>query len=71
MFIATIVIILMLGICLINCAHYPPTFLQDHPFSFRSNSFSLVNCAPEEDPGEDPALPYDEVLTNSKDTPVG
>ena len=53
MFIATIVIILMLGICLVNCVHYPPTFLQEHPFSFRSNSFSLVDCAPE----EDPALP--------------
>ena len=66
MFIVTIIIILMLGICLINCLHYPPTFLQDHPFSFRSKSFSLVNCAPE----EDPALPEDEVLTINKDTPV-
>ena len=66
MFIVTIIIILMLGISLINCLYYPPTFLQDHPLSFRSKSFSLVNCAPE----EDPALPEDEVLTINKDTPV-
>ena len=65
-FIVTIIIILMLGICLVNCLHYPPKFLQDHPFSFRSNSFSLVNCAPD----DDPALPEDEVLTIDKDTPV-
>ena len=65
-FIVTIIIILMLGICLVNCLHYPPKFLQDHPFSFRSNSFSLVNCAPD----DDPALPEGEVLTIDKDTPV-
>mgnify|MGYP006864260126 CR=1 FL=1 len=41
-------------------------FLQDHPFSFRSNSFSLVNATPD----DDPAHPKDEVLTIAKDTPV-
>ena len=70
MFFATIVIILILGICLINYTHCPPTFLQDHPFSFRANSFSLVPCDPEGAHGEDTALPGDEVLTKCKDTPV-
>ena len=70
MFIATIVIIFILGICLINCNYCPPTFLQNHPFSFRANSFSLVPCDPEEPHGVDPALPGDEVLTKCKDTPV-
>ena len=65
-FIVTIIIILMLGICLVNCLHYPPRFLQDHPFSFHSNSFSLVNCAPD----DDPAPPKGELLTIDKDTPV-
>ena len=70
MFIATIVIIFILGICLVNCNYCPPTFLQDHPFSFRANSVSLVPCDPEEPHGVDPALPGDEVLTKCKDTPV-
>ena len=70
MFIATIVIIFILGICLMNCTHCPPTFLQNQPFSSRANSFSLVPCDPEEPHGEDPALPGDEVLTKCKDTPV-
>ena len=43
--IVTIIIIFMLGICLVNCMHYPPKFLQDHQFPFRSKSFSMVNCA--------------------------
>ena len=34
--------------------------------SFRYNSFSLINCAPK----EDPALTKDEVLTINMDTPV-
>ena len=55
-FIVTVIIILMLGICLVNYLHYPPQFLQGHPFSFRSNSFSLVNC----DVVPDPALPEGE-----------
>ena len=49
-----------------QCVHYHPTFLQKHPFSFRYNSFSLINCAPK----EDPALTEDEVLTINMDTPV-
>ena len=65
-FVVTIIIILMLGICLVNCLHYPPSFLQDYPFSFRPDSLSLINCAA--DPG--PALPEEEVLTIDKYTPV-
>ena len=43
-----------------------PQFLQGHPFSFHSNSFSLVNC----DAEPDPALPYGEVFTIATDRPV-
>ena len=57
-FIIIIIIILMLGICLVNCVHYPPKILQDHPFSFRSISFSMVNCAED----HDNAIPEEEVL---------
>ena len=64
--IVTIIIIFMLGICLINCMHYPPKFLQDHPISFRSDSFSMVNCAEE----QDSAIPEEEVFTIDKDSPV-
>ena len=40
-FVVTIIIILMLGICLINCLHYPPPFLKDQPFSFFVLTLSL------------------------------
>ena len=43
--IVTIIVIFMLGLCLVNCMHYPPKFFQDHQFPFRSKSFSMVNCA--------------------------
>ena len=45
---------------------YPPKFLQDHPFSFQSRSFSMVNGEQE----LDPAIPHEEVLTNIKESPV-
>ena len=64
--IVTIIIVFMLGICLYNCMQYPPKFLQDHPFSFRSNSFSMVDCNDE----KDSAIPLDDVFTNNKDSPV-
>ena len=62
----TVVIIFMLGICLVNCLHCPPKFLQDHPFSFHSSSFSLVKG----NSNDDPAQPEDEVLTIAQDTPI-
>ena len=65
-FIVTIIVIFMLGICLVNCLHCPPKFLQDHPFSFRSSSFSLVKG----NSNDDPAQPEDEVLTIAQDTPI-
>ena len=65
-FIFTVIIILMLGICLVNCLHYPPQFLQGHLFYFCSYSFSLVNC----DAEPDPALPEGEIFTIAKDRPV-
>ena len=64
--IVTIIIVFMLGICLYNFMQYPPKFLQDHPFSFRSQSFSMVNGEQE----LEPAIPHEEVLTNVKETPV-
>ena len=65
-FIVTVVVIFMLGICLVNCLHCPPKFLQGHPFSFRSSSFSLVKG----NSNDDPAQPEDEVLTIAQDTPI-
>ena len=64
--IVTIIIIFMLGICLYNCMQFPPKFLQDHPFSFGSNTFSIVNC----DQEQDPAIPLEDVFTNNKESPV-
>ena len=64
--IVTIVIIFMLGICLVNCMHYPPKFLQDYPFSFRSKSFSMVNC----EVANDFATPEDEVFIDDGERPV-
>ena len=64
--IVTIVIVFMLGICLYNFMQYPPKFLQDHPFSFRSQSFSMVNSGPE----NEPAIPDGGVFTDDKESPV-
>ena len=65
-FIVTIIVIFMLGICLVNCMQYPPKFLQARPFSFPATSFSMVNC----DPELDPAIPHEKVLTDDRESPV-
>ena len=64
--IVTIVIIFMLGICLMNCMNYPPKFLQDSPFPFRSKSFSIGNC----EAAKDFATPEDEVFIDDGERPV-
>jgi hypothetical protein len=64
--IVTIIIVFMLGICLFNCMQYPPKFLQDYPFSSRSDSLPMVSC----DPEKDPAIPHEEILTNTRESPV-
>ena len=64
--IVTIVIVFMLGICLYNFMQFPPKFLQDHPFSCHSQSFSMVNSGPE----QEPAIPHGEVFTDDKESPV-
>ena len=64
--IVTIVIIFILGICLMNCMHYPPKFLQDNPFPFRSKSFSIGNCEAD----KDFATPEDEVFIDDGERPV-
>ena len=64
--IVTIVIIFMLGICLVNCMHYPPKFLQDHPFPFQYRSFSIENC----EVANDFATPEDEVFIDDGERPV-
>ena len=64
--IVTIIIIFILGICLINCMHYPPKFLQDNTFPFRSKSFSMGNC----DADKDFATPEDEIFIDDGERPV-
>lgn len=64
--IVTIIIVFILGICLINCMHYPPKFLQDNTFPFRSKSFSMGNCEAD----KDFATPEDEVFIDDGERPV-
>jgi hypothetical protein len=64
--IVTIIIVFMFGICLFNCMQYPPKFLQDYPFSARSDSFPMEDC----DPEKEPAIPHEEILTNTRESPV-
>lgn len=64
--IVTIIIVFILGICLLNCMQYPPKFLQDYPFSARSDSFPMEDC----DPEKEPAIPHEEILTNTRESPV-
>ena len=45
---------------------YPPKFLQDYPFSARSDSLPMVDC----DPEKEPAIPHEEILTNTRESPV-
>ena len=64
--IVTIIIIFMLGICLVNCMHYPPKFLQNHQFPFSSKSFPMENCAEE----NFSAIPEVEVFITDTESPV-
>ena len=64
--IVTIIIIFMLGICLINCMHYPPKFLQNQQFPFRAKSFSMVHCAED----QDSALPDNIDFSADRESPV-
>ena len=66
MFLVTIIILIMLAICVLNCLHYTPTYLQIHPFPNRSDSISLKECGID----IDTAIPEEEVFTFAKESPV-
>jgi hypothetical protein len=66
MFLSTIIILIMLSICILNCLRYTPTYLKQHAFPNRSDSISLRECGIT----DDTAIPEEEVFTFAKESPV-